>query len=539
MNIVQGHFWRPMIAALMLVLGPCAVCFADERQSLEELRNTVVNLLQALVEQGVITREKAAQMVKAAQDKAAADAAAVAKSDEGAVRVPYVPQIVKDEIAKQVAEQVKPGVVADVVHEAKEEKWGVPGALADWLTRTQIYGNVTLREEGIFYDKKNAPNTFLNYFAINNAGGFSKAGQNAFEDTSINRIRTRGTARIGVESQLSDSLTAGIRLATGNSTDLVSESQTLDGTAPYQVGVDELYIRDDQRNAKKFPWLSVVGGRFLNPYDSPDDLIFHRDLTFTGVAATGRFGFGDGSPEQSHLFFTVGGHSLQEIQLSPQDKWLVAAQLGTNLRWGEGQHLRFAVGFYDYLNVTGRLNPPDSTIYNYTAPTFIRQGNTVFDISNNSDPSVNLFALASKFRLANVNATYRASLGRYEAAVTADAVRNLGFNSADVSGRYGAYVPAHTKGYQLQASFGDPVVATLGTWRALVGYRYLQNDAVIDAFTDSDFHYGGTNARGYYVIGDLGLANRVWARLRYLSANEIYGPTLGIDTLQLDLNTRF
>src|ERR1700724_2405938 len=152
-------------AFLALALAPVVGCRADdERQSLEELRNTVVNLLQALVDQGVISREKAAQMVKAAQDKAAADAAAAAKADEGAVRVPYVPQIVKDEIAKQVAEQVKPGVVADVVHEAKEEKWGVPGALADWLTRTQIYGNVTLREEGVFYDKKNAPNTFLNYF---------------------------------------------------------------------------------------------------------------------------------------------------------------------------------------------------------------------------------------------------------------------------------------------------------------------------------------------------------------------------------------
>jgi Putative porin len=539
MNILQGNFLRPLLASLVLVLGASTVCFADERQSLEELRNTVVNLLQTLVEQGVITREKAAQLMKAAQDKAAADAAAVAKSDEGAVRVPYVPQIVKDEIAKQVAEEVKPAVVADVVHEAKEEKWGVPGALADWLTRTRIYGNVTLREEGIFYDKDNAQNTFLNYFAINNAGGIEKAGQNAFLDTSVDRIRTRGTARLGVETDLSDSITAGIRLATGNSTDLVSESQTLDGTSPFQFGVDELYIRDDQRNAQRFPWLSVVGGRFLNPYDVPDDLIFHRDLTFTGFAVTGRYGLGDGSADQSHVFFTLGGHSLQEVQLSPQDKWLVAAQLGTNLGWGEGQHLRFAAAFYDYFNVTGRLNPPDSTIYNYTAPTFIRQGNTVFDISNSSDPTVNLFALASKFRLVNVNATYRAEVGRYEAAVTADAVRNLGFNSTDVSDRVGYYVPAHTKGYQVWASFGDPTVVTLGTWRALVGYRYLQNDAVIDAYTDSDFHYGGTNARGYYIIGDVGLANRLWMRVRYLSANEIYGPILGIDTLQLDLNTRF
>jgi len=100
----KARFFRATMASMALALAPVATSFAaDERQSLEELRNTVVNLLNALVEQGVISRDKAAQMVKAAQDKAAADAAAVAKADEGAVRVPYVPQIVKDEIAKQVA----------------------------------------------------------------------------------------------------------------------------------------------------------------------------------------------------------------------------------------------------------------------------------------------------------------------------------------------------------------------------------------------------------------------------------------------------
>src|SRR3974390_2575060 len=117
------------LTSLVLAMTPLASTMAaDERQSLEELRNTVINLLQVLVDQGVISREKAAQMVKQAQDKAAASAAAAAKADEGAVPVPYVPQVVKDEISKQVAESVKPDVVADVVKQAKEEKWGVPGA---------------------------------------------------------------------------------------------------------------------------------------------------------------------------------------------------------------------------------------------------------------------------------------------------------------------------------------------------------------------------------------------------------------------------
>jgi hypothetical protein len=123
--------------------------------------------------------------------------------------------------------------------------------------------------------------------------------------------------------------------------------------------------------------------------------------------------------------------------------------------------------------------------------------------------------------------------------ITADAVRNLGYNTADVSSRLGSYVAPRTKGYQTEVSFGTPTVLVAGAWRGVIGYRYLQRDAVLDAYTDSDFHFGGTDARGYYIVGDYGLANRVWMRLRYLSSNAIDGPTLGIDTLQIDLNTRF
>ena len=539
-----AKFLRASVASMALAFAPAVACLAaDERQSLEELRNTVINLLQALVDQGVITREKAEQMVKSAQEKAAANAAAAAKADEGAVRVPYVPQIVKDEIAKQVAEQVKPGVVADVVNEAKTEKWGVPGALADWLTRTRISGSVLLREEDIFYAKNNTGGTvgnpYFNWYAINSAGGIARAGINAYEDTTEDRARFRGRARLAVDSDITDSITAGMRIATGNTSDLVSETQTLDGTAPYQFGIDELYIRLDERNAQKFPWLSVVGGRFLNPYGTPTDLIFHKDLTFEGVAVTGRYGLGDGSADQSHLFFTAGAHPLQEIALSGQDKWLTGAQLGMNLHIGDAQRLRFSGAFYDYFNVTGRLNPPDSTIYNYTAPVFLRQGNTYYDISNSSDPTVNLFALAAKYRLANLNATYELGVGRYTLGLTADAVRNFGYNTADVSSRLGYYVAPRTKGYQTEVSFGYPTVLTAGAWRGVIGYRYLQRDAVIDAYTDSDFHFGGTDATGYYIVADYGLANRVWMRLRYLSSNAIDGATLGIDTLQIDLNTRF
>jgi Putative porin len=535
-----------LTALLGLGLLPFTVTHAadDERQSLDELHDTVLNLLQALVDQGVISREKATQMVKAAQDKAAADAAAQAKADEGAVRVPYVPQIVKDEIAKQVAEEVKPAVTQDVIAQAKTDKWGVPGAMPDWLSRVRISGEVTLRGESLLYNGDNAKNEIYNYYAINQAGSIAAAGQNAFLDVDEARDRFRGRARLAIEGDLSDSWTAGMRLVTGNTTDLVSETQTVDGTAPYAFGLDELFIKLDERNDQLFPYLTTVVGRFVNPYETPTDLIFHKDLTFTGTALTYRLGLGDGSPDQSDAFFTMGAHQLQEIEFSSQDKWLVAGQLGTNLRWGDINHLRLSAAFFDYFNVTGRFNPIGQPgLYNYTAPQFMRYGNTVFDIANGADPSTNLFAYASKFRLGNVNAVYGVDVGsRYRLSWTVDAVKNFGYNYQQIIA-YTGVTPASVVrniGAQTEVSFGYPTVLQRGAWRATIGYRYLQGDAVMDEYTDSDFHYfGGTNARGYYVVVDYGIANRVWTRLRYLSANQIDGPIFGVDTIQLDLSTRF
>jgi len=544
-----------LTALLGLGLLPLAPALAEERpaagerQSLEELRNTVINLLQALVDQGVISREKAEQMVKAAQEKAAADAtaqakevAAQAKAEEGAVRVPYVPQIVKDEIAKQVAEEVKPAVTQDVIQEAKTEKWGVPGAMPDWLSRVRLYGDLVVRQEGLLYPGDNATQ-FPNYYAINQAGSIVAAGQNAFLDSDETRVRFRGRARLGVEANLSDSVAVGMRAVTGNTGDLVSETQTLDGTAPYQFGLDQLYIRLDERDEDRFPYFTAVAGRFLNPYGTPTNLIFHQDLTFTGVAATVRLGLGDGDPEDSNLFLTVGGHPLQEIQFSPQDKYLVGGQLGANFLFGESQRLRLTGAFFDYFNVTGRVNPVGSPgLYNYTAPQFMRWGNTVFDIANAANPAANLYAYASKFRLGNANLTYAVAVGPYQLSWTADGVKNFGYSYQKILDLTGTPPASRVRdlGGQTELAFGYPQIQKSGEWRALVGYRYLQGDAVMDEYTDSDFHFfGGTNARGYYFVIDYGLANRLFLRLKYMSANEIDGPMFGVDYAQLDLRASF
>jgi hypothetical protein len=117
-------------------------------------------------------------------------------------------------------------------------------------------------------------------------------------------------------------------------------------------------------------------------------------------------------------------------------------------------------------------------------------------------------------------------------------VKNLGYDQQQVLERTGFDIKRDV-GYLGEISFGHSVMAHPGAWRVAFGYRYLENDAVLDAFADSDFHLGGTNASGYIISADVSLTERVFGRLRYLSANEITGAIVGIDVLQLDLNAQF
>src|SRR5262245_42831356 len=147
---------RAAVVAALGVASP-AITHAsvdEERRGLEELRNTVGNLLQALVERGVITREQAEGMVRDAQAKAEKDATAAAtaraeqeKADAGAVRVPYVPEVVKDEIKKEVVADITPEVTRQVIDEAKSSD-SLAAALPDWVRRMRWSGDFRVRGQG-------------------------------------------------------------------------------------------------------------------------------------------------------------------------------------------------------------------------------------------------------------------------------------------------------------------------------------------------------------------------------------------------------
>lgn len=530
----------------------------DEASSLEEVRNTVINLLEALVQKGVMTREQAQAMVASAQQKATADAKARADRDAAesdAVRVTYVPEIVRKQISEQVRAEIKDEVAQDVMAQAKADGWGVPGALPEWIEGVRLYGDVRARTQGDLFASDNATNAYLNVNNVNDKGGIGAAGIDALLNTTEDRNRLVGRVRAGLTAQLGNSFSVDVRLASGNQRSPVSTNQTLGNYGGrWEVNVDKAAVLWNPINAAHDRELDLRLGRFANPFVSYSEMIWDADLTFEGLSATYALDLFGRSPDRMErgLFLTLGAFPLQEVELSSDDKWLYGAQLGAELPFGSGSRVRFAGGYFAYDNITGIRNTTlNSNVFDYTAPEFVQRGNTLFDIRLSSDPSQseNLLALAGEYELASANVVLDLAFGETHVMIGGEYVKNLGWQTDDVLKRTngvlylleeaGTPLRERTAGYEAGVTVGRPTLTQLWHWRASASYRYLERDAVLDAFTDSDFHLGGTDAKGIQLGFDLGLSRGAWLRLRYLTANEIDGPPLGIDVWQLDLNGSF
>lgn len=106
------------------------------------------------------------------------------------------------------------------------------------------------------------------------------------------------------------------------------------------------------------------------------------------------------------------------------------------------------------------------------------------------------------------------------------------------NGSYSSYNGGNTA-WIVQAKIGHGALQKRWDWDFGVAYRYVESDAVIDGFCDSDFGGGGTNLKGFSVGGNLALSRNVFIGARWLSATGIAGPTYKSDILQLDVNARF
>lgn len=546
-----------LLAASLLAAAPPAHAQDADKQEIARLRATTQALIDALVAQGLLTRDKAEAILKQAQAGATAPVPQP-QADAGApkvLRIPYVPETVR----QQLREEIK----AEVLAQARGERWGEPGALPDWIGRIQVSGDLRVRGQAEFFDKDaNVP------AEVYRAQTASPAWSPDLANTTTDRQRLTLRGRLAVDAQLSDEVRAGLRLATGSTgNSATSTSQTLGNDFNrYTLGLDRAYIR--WQPAVLGHGLSADFGRMPNPFYSTD-LAWPDDLAFDGVAARLSHAF---TPQRG-LFAVAGVFPLEELALSTHDKWLLGAQLGGEFDVARGVQFKAGLAAYDFRHMEGvrETNPapsgPRSGATNYFASQYSTglrlKGNTLINLNDPTSTAAPTWGLASKFRPINLTLGLQADgLFPVPVGMTLDWIKNTGFDRADIEAHAGvplADLREKTTALQGRLQIGTARLARRGDWQAFAAYRLVQRDAWIDGFTDTTWHLGGTNYKGWSLGGNVGLDRNFWLSGRWTSTRNLDDgvrflavpgdPTslsgnlssapLKIDVFQLDLNARF
>lgn len=550
-NITAGIFkTRPLFSRRLFLL--LLTVFCQPVMSAEPaIPLSAEDVLELLKNEGVITEAQAAKVNKLAKERvtkqnqtsieytAKENKDIAPQSEPGVTRVPYIPQYIVDEIRDKVRMELKDDVLDDVMENAKMESWGVPGTNPSWTKRIKFNGDMRFRYDG----KRFADGNSVQYFdfnAINEAGGTAKSGLDAFLNTTEDVDRLRIRFRLGMKAKVTQGVTVGMRLASGNPDDPVSTNQTLGGYGgAYNLSLDRAFIKFNSFTND----YELSLGRMPNPWFSTE-MLWDVDLNFDGMAFSYYFNRGDDmfdDERQFDPFFTVGAFPLQEVQISSRDKWLFGAQTGFSYLNNNQNKFKVGLAYYYFSNVSGVRNTPDSNLNDFTAPPFVQKGNTMFNIANSTtDLQAELWALAADYEEINLTMSYdMANLAPVHVVLTGDFVKNVGFDKTKMQARAGGSVDNKSKGYDLGISVGWPTVLQRGNWNVGFKYRYLERDAVIDTYTDSDFGLGGTDNKGYKLSFRYGIEENTWMQFRLISTNEIDGPPLGVMTVFADLNAKF
>jgi Putative porin len=517
--------------------------------------------------------------------KAATDAEAAA-NPPGTKHVTYVPEIVK----QQLREEIK----AEVMTQAQQQNWASPGTYPEWASRIHFYGDIRTRYQGNFFPSGNDKEDAINFNAINTGSPYLATEGNEYFppsfDVSQNRNEFELRARLGMEADLNGGFSAGIRLASGNDSSPVSTNQTLGGNgngtstgnfSKYQAWLDRAYLRNEQVFGGTDLRLSL--GRFDNPFWSPTDLVWYDELGFDGIALQGKYAFSDSfTPFAAIGAFPIYNTALNAsinladpttgdtVDVPSKDRYLFGGQVGFGAQIDPQINARFAVSYYDFENVQGELSSLCSVVSasdvcdtDGLRPPFAQKGNTYMPLRNViPDPTTGVldnnyqyYGLAAQFRPLNVSGEFDFSHFApvhvildgdfvWNTALNHDAVNAVAVNNLSPlpsSAPPGSPDPWNggDMGWMARLTVGYPQIQHFGNWNVFAAYKYLESDAVIDAFTDPDFGLGGTNLKGYIVGANFGVADNVWLRTRWMSATNIGGSPYAVDVVQVDLNAKF
>ena len=309
-------------------------------------------------------------------------------------------------------------------------------------------------------------------------------------DDRRDRHRQRMRARVLVTGQVSDTITSGFGLATGDHSPVSTNQSFDDGFSSKNVVIDLAYINWQS----PIDGLAIRAGKFKNPLHRAggNGLIWDGDLNPEGVGLTF---------ERGAIFANALASWVDESS-SDDDSFLVGGQFGVQQNISDNGKITAGLGYYNYLDSEG-----EPAFFDGSA-----QGNQL-----NADGEY-----ISGFELVEGFVEYKTKINQTELTLFADYVQNLDADDFD-------------QGYAVGAKVKN------GKWQARYTYQELEADAVLGTFTDSDFIGGGTDGEGHIISADYALSKRVGLRgTLFLNDRNIdFGNEEDFTRLMLDINFKY
>jgi hypothetical protein len=316
-----------------------------------------------------------------------------------------------------------------------------------------------------------------------------------------NRNRERFRLRVGLEAQVSDTTLVDVLLASG-----AGEQNTTNQSFGGHARGKDLWIDLASVQWAPCPYFTGVAGKHKNPLFTTS-LVWDSDVNPEGLSETFKYGIND----QFSLFANFGQWVMEEISSTNSDPWLLAWQLGTEIKPVEDVGIQLGVTYYNFMKLDRIKHDADDidddeTFIGYNDKT----QQMVFDSNGELLNEFSCLELQGKLKFSHILPVPFALFGSYIKNFDADIDDLVEKGSPHTNATNPAALLLYNgddrdQGWLIGFEVGDK--KKQGDWHFAYNYQVLEDYAFPAVFVDSDFHSGGTNNKGHkvgihYVITD-------------------------------------
>lgn len=358
--------------------------------------------------------------------------------------------------------------------------------ISKWIKETKFKGDIRLRYE--YSDRDNQDGSYI-----------------------ADRDRTRIRFRWGFDTKVNDRLEAGLRIATGDSSDPTSANQTFTNAFDDKsIWLDRAYLK---YTFASIPTLSFTGGKMANPFLSTN-LVWSGDLNPEGFILQKTFPIKNRESQDIGEFFITGGYfPVREDKDSITDPYMLGTQVGYKGKMGE-RNFKAAVVYYDYDDIA------DSEAAKIS-PSCNNKGNTLYTSGGKKYYKYDYDIWGAYLDFTPVEFTFKEE--KFPLILYGEYVKNI--VSEDDGFIYGFKLGNAKK---------------QKTWEFSYDYRRLESDAVLEFMPDGSFSEGGTDTKGHtfgfkYAATDNSTFGITYMITEGLGTNK----KRDVNTLQLDYAVSF